>query len=92
MIMQLTQNICESQPASHPRGVAGRHEISVREIGGCYNEIDEFDSPEDFLAEMASARLVTAKSPFRVHFHSTLAKLQTRLARGKRLRDKILRS
>lgn len=65
---------------------------TLQELGGCYNEIEEFDGPEDFLAKMASARLLTAKSPFRVHFHSTFAKLQSRLARRKKLRDEVLRS
>ncbi len=61
------------------------------EIGGCYNEIDEFSGTDDFLSKMASARLVTAKSPFRVHVHSTVAKLRSRLDRRRKIRDEVLR-
>ncbi len=79
------------QESSGRIACVGSDAHTVREVGGCYNEIDEFHGPEDFLSKMASARLVTAKSPFRVHFYSTVAKLQSRLDRRKKLRDKTLR-
>ena len=36
----------------------------------------------DFLAKMACARLHTRKSPFHVHFQSSLAKIRKRLGRA----------
>ncbi len=77
----------ESSPAI---ACAGSDAHTADEVGGCYNEIDDFSGPQDFLAKMASARLVVAKSPYRVHLYSTFAKLRSRLDRRARSRDEIL--
>ena len=53
------------------------------ELGGCWNEIEGFEGPQDFIAKMGAARLHTEKSPKRVHIYSTLAKVRSRLNRRK---------
>lgn len=68
---------------------AGSDAHTLMEIGGCYNEIEDFDGPQEFLARMAQARLRCERSPLRVHWHSTVAKLRSRLERRARGRGEL---
>jgi hypothetical protein len=72
-------------PADNARGVtfAQRHGLpvcagsdahSVGEYGQSYTEMEPFDGPAEYLANLRTARLHTAASPFSVHFISKWAK------------------
>ena len=53
---------------------AGSDAHSVIEYGRAYTEMDPFDGPASYLANLGSARLHTAPSPFVVHLFSKGAK------------------
>jgi predicted metal-dependent phosphoesterase TrpH len=53
---------------------AGSDAHSVMEYGRAYTEMEPFDGPAQYLANLRTARLHTALSPFVVHFLSKWAK------------------
>jgi len=57
-------------------GTAGSDSHSIGEIGSVAVELNDFNSPAEFLTALKTAKIVGRRaSPF-VHFHSTLAKIK----------------
>jgi predicted metal-dependent phosphoesterase TrpH len=77
-------------PADNARAVdyAEQHDLpacvgsdahSVVEYGRAYTEMEPFDGPAQYLANLSAARLHTVPSPFVVHFYSKWAKYGKKL-------------
>jgi predicted metal-dependent phosphoesterase TrpH len=62
--------------AHNLRGTAGTDSHTIQEIGGVMLELNDFNTPQEFLAALKSATIEgKLASPF-VHFYSTIAKMK----------------
>ncbi|OGO32631.1 MAG: phosphotransferase [Chloroflexi bacterium RBG_16_56_11] len=62
-------------------GGAGSDAHTVQEIGNAYVEMPDFNNPAEFLKSLAQGKIRGKRSGMLVHFHSTLARVKTKLTR-----------
>jgi len=63
-------------------GTAGSDAHVVREIGKTYVEMPGFETPQEFLAALRQARVVSEKTSVLIHFYNIRNRLIKRLGRG----------